>query len=122
MKEEELKKERKFVKAQANVIKSKDEIRIKGLREFKSLGMCWNCTNLLAIITVFGKRMAKCTDLKVRLSPNDPVKSCTNYWPAYGLSLADMQNMAVLIEAGGRNKIGFKLGTDDEDWDDTGDL
>ena len=94
----------KSVKAFAKDVDNKLGV-MKGIRGSKDLGLCSDCSELQAVMSKFGSRLAACETFNRRLNPTDPVVECTKYWQNDQPTVKDMVGIAYIIELG--RKIGF---------------
>ena len=105
--EDEKKKEwdlKRSVKMSAKMLDEKST-SVMGVRRSKDLGLCSNCSELVAVLTKFGSQIAYCQDFNKRLNQNDPVVECTKFWPYGQMTVSNMIGMAYIIEL--RRKVGF---------------
>ena len=74
----------------------------------KDFGVCASCIYFFGIETRHEKLKAVCnyTGDGFRLNSSDPIKRCSNYEKRGLMSLNDMRDIAILIEAGNEKKIG----------------
>lgn len=79
------------------------------------LGLCGQCSHLMACQTQYGKIYARCEEFKFVINGIDPITSCTLFFEHGQLSLYDMREMATYIVLKG-HQIGFiKDETEEED-------
>jgi len=77
-----------------------------------SLGRCKSCSHLVYAKTKYNKRFACCegnsdNNMRVPLKYGDPVCECTMYSQKGLMSLFEMKDIAILIEAKREKKVGF---------------
>jgi hypothetical protein len=72
------------------------------------LGICHDCQKLQCYKTKWGNMGARCYDFDIVQNPQDPIEDCTNYLKDKQLTLAQMIDMATMIDPDGKNnQIGF---------------
>jgi len=113
-KEEEKRIDRE-VKAGLSILKMNNDIfgdnsidHFNGFTE-KDFGVCASCIYFFGIETRYEKLKAVCNFTRdgFRLNSSDPIKRCSNYEKRGLMSLNDMRDIAILIEAGNEKKIGL---------------
>jgi len=115
--EDPIKKERKEIRQGANRLgfSSWGEDKVKPAFDKDVLGICYDCQKLQCYKTIWGNMGARCYDFEMRLSAQDPIEDCTNYYKDKQLTLAQMEDMAIMINADGPKKqIGFVIKEDTE--------
>ena len=74
--------------------------------DFDDYGLCTSCKYFRAIQTMYGREVAKCNSIDIRLNTVDPIKKCTWYVKVGEMTLVEMQSMAILLDFK-KNEIGF---------------
>jgi hypothetical protein len=69
-------------------------------------GICFDCVNLRACKSKYGRTYARCYEFELALNSSDPVIECTSYKKKGELSLFDMKEIAIILEPG-RRQAGF---------------
>jgi hypothetical protein len=71
-------------------------------------GICWDCRELRACKTKYGKTMAKCWEFDIVLNANDPIEECTCYKKRNEMDLNMMKDIAILLDVD-KKQAGFIL-------------
>lgn len=104
------------LKAQADRIEDSSLLRERKAK-YLELGLCAKCRHLHAETSRYGNKKYWCTDPGERirrLSDNDPITDCTDFWDISHMTLKELVDMAIPIDIHKR-PIGFVREFDDED-------
>jgi hypothetical protein len=69
-------------------------------------GICYNCRELRACKTRYGRTYAKCWEFDLVMNGNDPIEECTCYKKRNEMDLNMMKDIAILIDVD-KKQAGF---------------
>jgi hypothetical protein len=83
-----------------------DGFRQKDVFSKEDFGICYDCKELRACRTRYGKVLAKCYEFDITMNGTDPIMECSCYKRRGEMTLFEMKDMAIIIETNKR-QAGF---------------